>query len=158
MRLTKNFTYEELIASPTAKRFGIDNSPSKTAAGNLQMLANEILQPIRDAYGKSIVVSSGFRCPRLNAAVGGSATSDHKFGCAADIRSMSDTPTDNRKLWRVVVDLWKAGKLPRLKQCINEYGFDWVHVSIQDGRTSKLGEFLDAKRINKKTTYSSSGI
>jgi len=158
MQLTKNFSYEELIASPTAKRLGIDNSPSKAARENLEMLAKTILQPIRNAFKHPIVVTSGYRCPRLNSAVHGASYSDHKYGNAADIRTQSDLPSDNKKLWQCVVKMWKAGQLPMLKQCINEYGFDWVHVSFQDGRTSKLGEFLDIKYVNGKSVSVKSKI
>ena len=158
MNLTKNFTLEELIASPTAKRHGIKNTPSETGKAKLATLAKEILQPIRDAYGKSIIVTSGYRCTKLNSIVGGAKTSDHIYCCAADIRSVSDTAEDNKTLWEVVVRLWKQGRLPKLKQCINEYNYDWVHVSFQDGRTTKRGQFLDAKRSNGKTVYVTSRI
>lgn len=158
MRLTANFTLEELTASPAAKRHGIRNVPSDTGAEKLATLARQILQPIRDAYGRAVVVTSGYRCTRLNTLVGGAKASDHIYCCAADIRSVSDTVEDNKALWDVVVRLWKDGKLPLLKQCINEFGFDWIHVSFQDGRTNKRGQFLDAKRVNGKTMYVASKI
>ena len=158
MNLTKNFTLEELVASPAAKRHGIRNTPSETGKAKLGTLAKEILQPIRDAYGRAIVVTSGYRCAKLNELVGGAKNSDHVYCCAADIRSVSDTVEDNKALWEVVVRLWKQGKLPTLKQCINEYNFDWIHVSFQDGRTNKRGQFLDAKRVNGKTVYVASKI
>ena len=158
MRLTANFTLEELTASPAAKRHGIRTVPSEKGAEKLATLARQILQPIRDAYGRAIVVTSGYRCTKLNTLVGGAKTSDHIYCCAADIRSVSDTPEDNKVLWEVVVRMWKQGRLPLLKQCINEYGFDWVHVSFQDGRTSKLGQFLDAKKSGGKTVYVTSKI
>ena len=158
MNLTKNFTLEELTASAAAKRHGIKNTPSETGKAKLATLAKEILQPIRDAYGRSIIVTSGYRCTKLNSIVGGAKTSDHIYCCAADIRSVSDTTEDNKTLWEVVARLWKQGRLPKLKQCINEYGFDWVHVSFQDGRTTKRGQFLDAKRSNGKTVYVTSRI
>lgn len=158
MNLSKNFTLEELAASPTAKRLGIANTPSQTGREKLAILARNILQPIRDAYGAPVVVTSGYRCTRLNTAVGGAKTSDHIYCCAADIRSQSDTVEDNKRLWETVVRLWKEGKIPTLKQCINEYGFDWIHVSFQDGRTAKRGQFLDAKRVKGKTIYNNSKI
>ncbi len=158
MNLTKNFTLEELCASPTAKRLGIKNTPRNTGEEKLSILARDILQPIRDAYGKAVVVTSGYRCGKLNEVVGGAKNSDHVYCCAADIRSTSDTPEDNKRLWEIVVWLYKQGKLPTLKQCINEYGFDWIHVSFQDGRTSKKGQFLDAKRVGGKTQYVTSKI
>ncbi len=158
MNLTKNFTLEELIASDIAKRYGIKNTPSETGKAKLATLAKEILQPIRDAYGRAIVVTSGYRCTKLNSIAGGVNNSDHVHCCAADIRSVSDTREDNKALWEVVVRLWKQGKLPKLKQCINEFNYDWIHISFQDGRTSKLGQFLDAKKSGGKTVYATSKI
>ena len=73
--LTDNFTKEELIASATASRLGIDNTPTKEAESKLYLLATTILQPLRDLYGKPIKVSSGYRCKALNKAVGGVTTS-----------------------------------------------------------------------------------
>ena len=75
MYITKNFTREELVASATAKRLGIDNTPNKEQEANLYLLAYYILQPLRDRYGNPIRISSGFRCKALNNAVGGVPTS-----------------------------------------------------------------------------------
>ena len=75
MNITKNFTLEELVASATAKRLKIDNTPSKEEEARLYLLAYRILQPLRDRYGKPIRISSGFRCKALNKAVGGVPTS-----------------------------------------------------------------------------------
>ena len=82
---TKNFTYEELIASSTAKRLKLDNTPTQQQKANLKKLAIEILQPIRDAWGSSIVVTSGFRAVKVNKAVGGSPTSQHCFDNQTEI-------------------------------------------------------------------------
>ena len=158
MNLSKNFTLEELTASTIAKRYGISNTPSATGKDKLGILARNILQPIRDAYGSPIVVTSGYRSKRVNEIAGGASSSDHIYCCAADIRSVSDTVEDNKRLWEVVVWLYKQGKIPTLKQCINEYGFDWIHVSFQDGRTAKKGQFLDARRVNGKVQYTVSRI
>jgi len=158
MNLTKNFTLEELTDSHIAKRYGIKNAPSETGKAKLAILAKEILQPIRDAYGKAIIVTSGYRSGKVNEIAGGVKNSDHVYCCAADIRSVSDTVEDNKRLWETVVRLWKEGKIPTLKQCINEYNYDWIHVSFQDGRTAKRGQFLDARRVKGKTIYNNSKI
>lgn len=121
----KYFTIEELTASPTAKRKGINNEPSLTETRNLFALVNNILDPLREAYGKPIVVTSGYRCYLLNRAVGGATSSQHTKGQAADIRSMSDKREDNKKLFDLILSL----KLP-FDQLINEYNYDWVHVSF----------------------------
>ena len=87
--LSANFTLEEMTYSETAKKKGIDNTPSLAVIHNLEELCNDLLQPIRDAYGKPIKVTSGFRSARLNYAVGGSPTSAHRLGWAVDIQPMS---------------------------------------------------------------------
>lgn len=125
----KYFNYYELTASSTAKRKGIDNTPDATVRANLTALVANILDPLREAYGKPIVVSSGYRSPKLNRAVGGAAKSQHVTGQAADIHTLSDTPADNKKLFDLILKL----KLP-FDQLIFEYGSrqsgpDWVHVS-----------------------------
>jgi len=120
----KHFTFQELTKSATAKRKGIDNSPSMQVRANLAALVENVLDPLREAYGKPIVVTSGYRCEKLNRAVGGAASSQHVKGQAADIRSVQDTPEENKKLFDLIVKLG----LP-FDQIINEYNYDWVHVS-----------------------------
>lgn len=114
----------ELTSSPTARRKGIDNTPNGVQRAALTALVTNILDPLREAYGKPIVVTSGFRCPRLNRAVGGVAKSQHMKGEAADIRTLSDRPSDNKKLFDLIIKLG----LP-FDQCIDEYGYNWIHVS-----------------------------
>ena len=152
MKLSEHFTLEELIASPTAKRLNIDNTPTPLVKTRLELLVKTVLEPIRKKYGKQIIVTSGYRSPELNKKVGGAKTSYHCYGNAADIRSKSDTPQDNRELWLCIVDMVKRGEIS-VKQVINEYGFDWIHLSYQDGRTTKRNQLLDAVRKNGKTVY-----
>lgn len=128
MNLSKNFTLAEMTASATAKRLGIDNTPSKDIIDNLTELVTTVLQPIRDAFKAPIVVSSGYRCTRLNTAINGAKKSDHRFGFAADIHTLSDKPADNKKLFDLIVKLAKEGKI-RCRQIIDEYDYNWIHVS-----------------------------
>jgi hypothetical protein len=121
----KYFTIRELIKSTTAIERHIDNSPSKEVERSLTALVEKILDPLREAYGKPIIVTSGYRCARLNKVVGGAPSSQHVKGEAADIRSVQDTPEENKKLYDLIVKL----KLP-FDQLINEHGYDWVHVSF----------------------------
>jgi zinc D-Ala-D-Ala carboxypeptidase len=85
MNLSANFTLKELTKSDTATRLGLDNTPDDAALENLKTLCEKVLQPVRDHFGKSVTVNSGYRSPESNAAVGGSKTSDHCKGMAADI-------------------------------------------------------------------------
>lgn len=133
MKLSKSFSLEELVASSTAKKLNIDNTPGTKELTNLIKLVTTVLQPIRDKYGKPIIISSGYRCPKLNKAVGGSATSQHKIGQAADIHSLSNTEKDNMILWNIICDMVKNGEI-KTGQYIFEYGYkavgpDWIHVS-----------------------------
>ena len=123
----KFFTITELTKSSTDQRKGIENIPSKKEQQNLIDLVEHILDPLREAYGKPIIVTSGYRCKALNKAVGGASTSQHLYGQAADIRSVSDTKEENKKLFDLVQEL----QLP-FDQLINEHDFDWVHVSYSD--------------------------
>ena len=120
----KHFTLKELIKSDTAIRKGIKNVPNRQEEQNLNTLVDKILDPLREAYKKPIIVTSGFRCEELNRLVGGSKTSQHRTGQAADIRTVEDTVEENKKLFDLIIKL----NLP-FDQLINEHNFDWVHVS-----------------------------
>ena len=116
----KHFTTEELTRSATARRLGIDNTPTRQATANLKQLVANILDPLREAYGAPIYVNSGYRCPVLNRAVGGSASSQHLTGEAADITAGSKA--GNRRLYELLRNL-------PVDQAINEHDFAWLHVS-----------------------------
>lgn len=120
----KYFTIKELISSSTATQHNINNTLTKEIEENLKALVDNILDPLREAYGKPIIVTSGYRCEKLNTLLKGSKTSQHRFGQAADIKTVSDTPTENKKLFDLVQKL----NLP-FDQLIDEYNFNWVHVS-----------------------------
>lgn len=139
-KLTKNFSWEEFYESPTAKAKHIDNTPNEDVRKNIYNLAAKILQPIREAFGKPIVISSGYRCFRLNSVVGGASNSDHLYGAAADIRTVSNSLKDNKELWDVINKLVKEGKIS-CRQVIWEYGTKvgplWVHVSVNHSKNTK---------------------
>ena len=126
MKLTQNFSLSELTRSQTATRRGIDNQPNDEQLANLVALCECALQPIRDHFKTSVRISSGLRVPELNAAIGGSTTSDHCRGMAADIEV---PPVDNLELAR-----WIEGSGLAFRQLILEY-YDgtpdsgWIHVS-----------------------------
>lgn len=135
MKLSNNFTLQELVSSATGTKYGIKNTPNAEQLQNLKNLAVNILQPIRDAWGAPIKVSSGFRCPALNKKVKGAANSDHIFGAAADIHTVADTIAENKKLWDVIIKLKNEGKI-KCRQIINEYNYNWIHVSINHKKNS----------------------
>ena len=122
----KYFTIEELTKSDTATRRGIDNTPTAEVVQNLTTLVDKVLDPLRAAWGGPIVVNSGYRSKALNEAVGGSKTSDHMTGRAADIEAADRTKTSNTKLFQLVQSLG----LP-FDQLIDESDMSWVHVSYR---------------------------
>lgn len=120
----KYFSIKEMCKSSTAKKLNINNTPPADIEKNLTVLIEECLDPIREKFGNPIMVTSGYRCSQLNAVCGGSPTSEHKTGFAADI----DT-SDNIKLWDVIT----SGDF-KWTQLINEYPDDdgepsWIHIS-----------------------------
>ena len=128
----KYFTMGEMMRSDTAARKGINNKCTKEDAERLKKLIENVLDPLREAYGKPIKVNSGYRCPELNKAVGGSKTSDHMKGCAADIVGTPNTKAENKRLFELV----KSLDLP-FDQLIDEKNLSWVHVSYREGNNRK---------------------
>lgn len=124
MKLSEHFTLEELTRSATAKARGIDNTPTERDKNNLKRLAAEVLEPLRKMAGVPIIVTSGYRCPKLNAAVGGEPTSQHMRGEAADIKC-----ADNRMLFAAAMELMLLGKI-KVGQLIDEKKYAWLHISL----------------------------
>lgn len=141
----KYFTLQELWKSATATRKGINNQPNGEAARRLRDLVTFILDPLREAWQAPIIVTSAYRCSKLNQAVGGSRTSQHVLGMAADIRTVSDSRDDNKRLF----DLIRKLQLP-FDQLINEYNYDWIHVSYGPRHRRQV---LDATKWNGSTRY-----
>lgn len=146
VQLTKSFSLLELIASETASRKGISNVPTDEVKQNLLTLCTKVLQPLRDWYDKPIVINSGYRSPQLNKAIGGSTTSQHCKGEAADIAV---------KDWKLVFNHIKDHM--EFDQLIWEMGDEnapqWIHVSYTKGNNRK--QVLRAKKnLIGKTVYS----
>lgn len=116
------FTINELCYSATAQANGINNTPNTTQRNALTALVDTVLDPLRRAWGKPILVNSGYRCPALNNAVGGKASSQHLRGEAADITTGS--PQSNKQLYDLAISL----RLP-IDQLIGERGYTWLHIS-----------------------------
>ena len=148
MNLTKNFTLSEMVKSEPALRHGMDNTPGETEIANLKQLAEKVLQPVRDAYQKGVKVNSGYRAPEVNAKVGGSKTSDHCKGQAADIEipgvanaDLAKWITENLDFTQVILEFYTLG--------IPDSG--WVHVSYDPQNLKK--QVLTATKQNGKTVY-----
>lgn len=152
MQLSKNFTLSELIEAGSARRLGLDEqfNPDQKIIDALRALCVNVLQPLRDAVGKPIRINSGYRSPKVNEAVGGSKTSDHMFGRAADIELWIDGVNKNQLLFDKIVELG----LP-FKQMIDEFGSEsepaWIHVSYDCNNVKR--EKLRARKVNGKTIY-----
>lgn len=152
MQLSANLSLAEVIKSSTAKRLGIDNTPTPEHLANLKLVAQNIFQPIREHFQKPINVSSGYRSKALNDATpGSSATSQHCSGEALDL----DQDSMNTGITNKMVFDYIKNNL-NFDQLIWEFGTDtnpdWVHVSYEStGRQRK--QILKAVRVNGKTTY-----
>jgi hypothetical protein len=133
-RISKNFTLEEFTASATAKANGITNVPSTQQVANLCALVHNVLQPLRDAMGHEIKIGSGYRCPRLNAAVGGVSNSQHMKGEAADL--CIDGDMEKARAWFQFIK--QHCEFDQLIMEHNSKGTYWVHVSYRcDGNNRK---------------------
>ena len=150
MKLTKNFTLKELTKSYTAQRLGINNKPNTEQTRNLSYLAEKILQPCRDEFGR-IDILSGFRCKLLNDAVGSSDTSFHRHGQASDIEA-HDEDVSNFELL-----LWIHENLPYTELIAEHFGKEdgkagWVHCAISRNTTHKLLKLKDKDHNYKVVT------
>ncbi len=147
MRLSKNFTLPEIIHSNTAKRLGINNAPNKEHLKNMQVLVRDLIQPMRDVLGP-IRISSGYRNPELNRAIGGSSKSQHCKGEALDLQYWSKGKMCNKEIYDWVI---KSGI--EFDQMINEFDFSWIHISLKsNGKNRK--QILEAyKDSDGDTAY-----
>ena len=147
-QLTANFSLHELTKSETALRMGLDNTPGPVETEYLKILAERVLQPIRDHFQKGVKVNSGYRSPDSNAAVGGSRTSDHCKGQAADIEipgvanaELAQWIMDNLDYTQLILEFYTPG--------IPDSG--WVHVSYNPDNLKK--QELTAMKVAGKTQY-----
>ena len=148
MNLSANFTLKELTKSDTATRLGLDNTPDDEALENLKTLCEMVLQPVRENFGKSVTVNSGYRSPESNAAVGGSKTSDHCKGQAADIEingvsnpDLAQWIMDNLDYTQLILEFYTQG----------QPNSGWVHVSYDPNNLKK--QELTAVKVAGKTQY-----
>ena len=131
MRLSKNFTLSEITKSNTAKRLGIDNAPNQEHLNNMQILVRDLIQPMRNALGP-IRISSGYRSPVLNRAIGGSTKSQHCKGQALDLQFWSKGEMCNKKIYD-----WVLKEGIEFDQMINEFDFAWIHISLRPDNANR---------------------
>lgn len=145
MKLSKNFVLSELTKSNTSKRLGIKNEPTKEHMDNLQVLIRDLIQPIRDGIGP-IRVSSGYRNPELNRAIGGSRKSQHCKGEALDIQFWEMGEMNNKAIYD-----WVLESGIEFDQMINEFDFAWIHISLkgEDNRKQVLEAYKDEEGDTK---------
>jgi zinc D-Ala-D-Ala carboxypeptidase len=143
VQLSKNFRLSELVASPTARRKNIPNSPTTKEVDRLRELTTKLLQPLRDALG-TMKITSGFRSRELNTAIGGARDSAHMLAYAADCQPEHADHED-------ILYWFKQGDL-QFDQVILEYGKrenttedDWVHVGYKDSAGRQRRQFLVMK-------------
>jgi len=136
MRLSKNFTLSEVTRSNTARRLSIDNTPKNHHLKSMQRLITNLIQPMRDALGP-IRITSGYRSPELNRAIGGSKKSQHSKAEAVDIQFWSEGQMKNQIIYDWVL---KSGI--EFDQMINEFDFAWIHISLKEKNNRK--EVLEA--------------
>lgn len=123
------FTIAELCASDTAKKYGIDNTPNSIIISHLQQLIN-FLNPLREAWGSAIKVTSGYRCKRLNDMVGGSKTSSHMIGYGVDLVPANGKMDAFKKF---IIDYMKN---KMFDQCIIEKSgkTEWIHIGLYNAK------------------------
>lgn len=135
MKISEHLTLREVTKSVTASRLGIDNIPTTTHLNNLTVLAEKVFEPLRNHFGVPIGISSGYRSPELNKAVGGSKTSHHCMGMALDIDADMFGKITNKQIFDYIKDNLE------FTQLIWEYGNDsdpdWVHVSYDPNNLKK---------------------
>ena len=147
-QLTKNFSLAEMTKSETALRHGLENKPGPDELNNLLQLCANVLQPIRDHFQKGVKVNSGYRSPDVNSKVGGSRTSDHCRGMAADIEipgvpnaDLANWIEKNMAFTQLILEFYTPG--------VPDSG--WVHVSYDPANLKK--QVLTATRKDGKTVY-----
>ena len=148
MKLTANFSLNELTKSQTAERKGIDNTPSTEHQENLKKLCENVLQPVRDHFEQVVSVSSGYRSPELCTAIGSKTTSQHARGEAADFeifgvsnKELADWIHDNTNYDQLILEYWKK----------SDPNSGWVHCSYSESNNRR--QYLRAYKENGKTKY-----
>ena len=150
MKISPNLSLAEITRSDTAKRHGIDNTPTAEHLENFKLLADKVFEPIREHFKTPIFISSGYRSKALNSFIKGSLSSQHCTGQAIDIdMDGSNGEVTNRMVFDFIKNkldfdqlIWEMG---------TDFNPDWVHVSYVKGKNRK--QKLKAVRSGGKTSY-----
>lgn len=138
-RLSPHFTLEEMTASDTARRLGICNKAPSGVVKNLGFLASNLLEPLRTLIGKPILITSGYRCELLNQKVGGSPTSQHRYGQAVDIQVQGMSP---KTLYTII----KSSNLDYDQLILEKTkSAEWVHISYTKHNRKQSLIYKDGK-------------
>ena len=147
--ISKHISYKEGVYSVTATRRGINNTPNDEQLDNMELVANEVFEPLRTWVGGPIKINSFFRCPELNTAIGGSSKSQHCKGQAIDIDDTFHKATNAEMYYYIKENL-------DFDQIIWEFGDDdnpdWVHISYVSPEENR-NRCLKAYREDGKTRY-----
>ena len=138
IQLSPHVKLSEFTKSSTASARGIDNTPNAEQIANLKRLCQEVLEPLRQHFRVPIVIGSGYRCPKLNAAVGGVKNSNHQTGCAADLHFPNNET--GREWFRWLMDnthfdelIWETSDRKRY----------WIHIALRpSGNRQRVVSFL----------------
>jgi zinc D-Ala-D-Ala carboxypeptidase len=148
-KLSKHVSYKEGVYSRTAERLGLKNDPSDAHLANMKLIAEKVFEPLREHVGGPIKINSFYRGPELNAAIGGSAKSQHCHGQAIDIDDTFGHATNAEMFYWIQQNL-------DFDQMIWEFGTDenpnWVHVSYVSPEENRK-RCLKAYKDNGKTKY-----
>ena len=149
MKLSNNFSLKEMTASQTATRHGINNNPNEDHMNNLKALCENVLQKVRDHFGKVVTVSSGYRSPELCVKIGSSINSQHAKGEAADFEIFG---VSNAELVKWISENCDFDQMILEFHNLDEPNSGWVHCSYksEDNRKQILRAYKDE---NKKTKY-----
>ena len=150
MKLSKNFSLDEMTKSQTAIRMGLANNPSEGEVENLRLLCERVLQPVRAHFNHTVPISSGYRNEILSQKIGSSRNSQHCKGEAADFEifgignnEVSDWIKENLMFDQLILEYWEPG----------EPNSGWVHVSYKKEINSNRKEYLMAIKTDGKTEY-----
>jgi len=131
LKLSEHFTLKEFCKSDTARKLKIENTPTLLDISHMKELCLNLLEPFRQWYGKPVIVTSGFRCPALNKAVGGVALSAHQYGYAVDIVPKEGSLEDFALKWKEFVETHPVKWDQLIKETAKKS--EWIHLAIKNG-------------------------